>query len=207
MGGSQQAGAHQRPAVNDGHRVVVRKASNAKSGRRSASTSASDDDKVVIVRKATAVTVTNPASAATGAAATGDSDLQARADAGFEEWVVASRLAPIRDQLLSLGVADKSDLAELDHTKLRDLRSGLKEVGQKKFDKDLRSVGVSLDADTVTSALSAAAAMQRTPLQDQRGNRIAINAKNPLGLDSATLRLVRSADADATARKGEGAHV
>ena len=92
--------------------------------------------------------------------AAGDSDPQGRANAAFEEWVVASRLAPIRDQLVGLGVADKSDLAELDHTKLRDLRSVLTEVGRKKFDKDLRGVGVSLDADTATIPLSLAAAPQ-----------------------------------------------
>ena len=49
--------------------------------------------------------------------------------------------------------------------------------------------------------------MQRTPSQDQRVSRIAINDKNPLGLDSATLELVRSADASGTARKSKGAHV
>ena len=73
-------------------------------------------------------------------------DPQAVLDANFEEWVVRNRMSSIRDMLLDLGVADKSDLAELDLSELRDLRSGLKKVARRKLDKDLQSVGVSLDA-------------------------------------------------------------
>ena len=95
-------------------------------------------------------------------------DAQAKADAAFEEWVVASRLAPIRAQLVSLGVADKTDLADLDTADLHDLRSGLTKIGQKKFDRDLESLEISLDAMVPT------------------------NNANPLGLDRATMGLVDS---------------
>ena len=73
-------------------------------------------------------------------------DPQAALNANFEEWVVANRMSSIRDKLLDLGVMDKSDLTELDLSELRDLRHGLKKVALRKLDKDLQSVGVSLDA-------------------------------------------------------------
>ena len=94
------------------------------------------------------------------------SEAQVKADAAFEEWVVASRLAPIRGQLVSFGVAHKSDLADLDTADLHALRSGLTKVGQNKFDRDLESLGISLDATAST------------------------NNANPLGLGMATMRLV-----------------
>ena len=79
-------------------------------------------------------------------------EAQAEVDAAFEEWVASSRLAPIRGQLITLGVADKADLADLDTADLRDLRSGLTKVGQKKFDRDLESVGISLGPVTAVAA-------------------------------------------------------
>ena len=73
-------------------------------------------------------------------------DPQAVLDAKFEEWVVRNRMSSIRDKLLDLGVMDMSDLTELDLSELRDLRQGLKKVALRKLDKDLQSVGISLDA-------------------------------------------------------------
>ena len=73
-------------------------------------------------------------------------DPQAVLDAKFEEWIVQNRMSSIRDKLLDLGVMDMSDLTELDLSELRDLRQGLKKVALRKLDKDLQSVGISLDA-------------------------------------------------------------
>ena len=73
-------------------------------------------------------------------------NLQAAQHAEFESWVVGSRLGPIRDQLIELGVEDVSDLAELDLSDLRELRSQLKKVAQRKFDKDAQRLGIPLDA-------------------------------------------------------------
>ena len=67
---------------------------------------------------------------------------QAEVDSKFEKWVVQNRMGDIRAKLIELGVADYSDLAELDLGEIRELRAGLKKVAQRKFDKDLKRMGI-----------------------------------------------------------------
>ena len=107
---------HADRIVNEGHRVIVRKATAVKNPVSKAETA-------------------HNGQAATGATV-------------FEKWIAAnSWLAPIRDKLAALGVADKSDLAMLEPAELRDLRSGLTTVvAQRKFDAELQKLGVTHDA-------------------------------------------------------------
>ena len=115
--------------VNEGHRVIVRKATVVKNPVSEAETAHNG-------QVATGVTV-------------------------FENWIAAnSWLAPIRDKLAALGVADKSDLAMLEPAELRDLRSGLTTVvGQRKFDAELQKLGIAHEAAAVVPQRDNAAAI------------------------------------------------
>lgn len=111
---------------------------------------------LVVVRKL-------PPLAATALAPAGQGEQQAAVEAGFESWVVSNRMGDIREKLIELGVADYSDLAELDLDEIRELRAGLKKVAQRKFDKDLKRMGIptdtvpALNASRNANALSLAA--------------------------------------------------
>ena len=112
-------------------------------------------DMLMVGRKLPPLAATAPA---------GQGEQQAAVEAGFESWVVSNRMGDIREKLIELGVADYSDLAELDLDEIRELRAGLKKVAQRKFDKDLKRMGIptdtvpALNASRNANALSLAVA-------------------------------------------------